>query len=468
MRRIYLDYAATTPIDPLVAAVMKPYFSAKFGNPGSLHFFGQQAIAAVDEARETVAKAIGAPAGASLGGGFREIIFTGSATEANNLALRGAVRSFLLHSNGTGRPSAPAVEGDLRSRHSDVQSRLDDQAPNASESYHMNATKISHRVPLLGDRGRKRIIPRILVSAVEHESVLETARDLAREGVEVMYIPVDRTGMIDVDFVRRNLNGNTVLVSVVYVNNEIGTIEPVHELTGIVEEFKERIARREGTNVSPWPLIHTDAVQAFQYIDCGINRLRVDMMTLSGHKLYGPKGIGVLYAKQIANSQGQIANGKWPIVPLLTGGGQEFGLRSGTENVSAIVGFAKAVERAARVRAKEAKRVTLLRDYFWHHIRASFKGVELNGSATHRIANNLNVYFPDMRAEDILTKLDLAGVAVSAGSACSSRAAKLSSTLLACGLPEHRIQSSVRFSLGAGTTKGQINEAIKRMKVLKK
>lgn len=405
MKRIYLDYAATTPVDARVMAAMRPYFSAKFGNPGSLHFFGQEAITAVDKSRETVAQALGVPAPE----GFRDIIFTGSATEANNLALRGVVRAF-------------------RAAH-----------------------------------GKKYHAPRVLISSVEHESVRATCEDLAREGVEIIYIPVDRAGMIDVDFVRRHLNIATALVSVAYVNNEIGTIQPIHEIAGIVEDFKERTGKHE-SGVSVWPLIHTDAVQAFQYLDCSVHRLRVDMMTLSGHKMYGPKGVGVLYMKRVVGSKYNVSNEGSSITPVITGGGQEFGLRSGTENVPAIVGFAEAVRLAARAREKEAKRVTLLRDYFWNSLRREYKGAQLNGSATHRVANNLNVYFPDVSAADLLVKLDLLGVAVSAGSACASRAAKPSSTLLACGLPDHWIQSSVRFSLGAGTTKGQINDVVKRIK----
>lgn len=417
MKRIYLDYAATTPVDARVMAAMRPYFSAKFGNPGSLHFFGQEAITAVDKARETVARALGVPAPE----GFRDVIFTGSATEANNLALRGVVRAF-------------------RAAH-----------------------------------GKKYHAPRVLISSVEHESVRATCEDLAREGVEIISIPVDRAGMIDVDFVRRHLNIATALVSVAYVNNEIGTIQPIHEIAGIVEDFKERMvpAKTQSAHGARWPLIHTDAVQAFQYLDCSVHRLRVDMMTLSGHKMYGPKGVGALYIKnnelRIKNYEKEksepspLIHNSNLIIPIITGGGQEFGLRSGTENVPAIVGFAEAVRLAVLRREKEAKRVTLLRDYFWNSLRREYKGAQLNGSATHRVANNLNVYFPDVSAADLLVKLDLLGVAVSAGSACASRAAKPSSTLLACGLPDHWIQSSVRFSLGAGTTKGQINDVVKRI-----
>src|SRR5258708_2568781 len=391
MKRIYLDYAASTPVDPRVLAAMQPYFSEKSGNPGSLHSFGQEAIAAVDASRESIARSIGA--------GFREIIFTGSATEANNLALRGVVARFR--------------EG-------------------ADER------------------------PRIIISSVEHESVLETAHDLEREGVEVVYLPVNNAGIVDLKKLKENLTANTVLVSVIYAQNEVGTVEPIAEMAKMVRE-----ARGAGT----YPLLHTDAAQAFQFLDCDVKALGVDLMTLSAHKIYGPKGIGALYIRSDKNLTSLIA-------PIISGGGQEFGLRSGTENVPSIVEFTKAVELAVEVRQQETKRIQELRNQFLAGLKKIFPDLEINGAAINGMETNeietsvagenlknlpniLNVYFPGREAQTLLTKLDLAGLAVSSGSACRSRALTASYVIEALGYSKNRAKSSIRFSFGRGTKIGR-------------
>jgi cysteine desulfurase len=393
MKRIYLDYAATTPVDPAVARAMGPYFSAKFGNPGSLHSFGQEAIAAIDRSRETIARSIGAE--------FREIIFTSSATEANNLALRGAVRAAL---------------------------KKDEKA---------------------GSAGRN---PRIIISAIEHESILETARDLEREGIEVIYLAVDRHGAVNLADLKRSLNDRTVLVSIMYANNEIGTIQPIAEIAKIIHEHSPKI------------LFHVDAVQAFQLLDCNVQDLGVDAMTISSHKMYGPKGVGALYIRGNAG-----ANTKKNIAPIISGGGQEFGLRSGTENVPAIVGFAKAVELADAARKKESKRIAALRRELWKGIKKIYPKAEINGgegssSEGHNattLPNILNIYFPNHAAQDLLTRFDLAGLAVSSGSACRSRAMESSYVIEALGYTRDRAKSSIRFSFGRGTTKGEIAATLK-------
>lgn len=421
MKRIYFDYAASTPVDPDVEKAMRPYFLEKFGNPGSLHSFGQEAIAAVDESRETVAKAIGAPPG----GGFREIIFTGSATEANNLALRGAVKSFKF------------------------------QAPNLK--------------------------PRIIVSPIEHESILETARDLEREGVEVVYLPVSREGAVDLEKLESALNEQTAIVSIMYANNEVGTIQPISEIAKIISDFRKQIANSKGqrANHSPFaigslPLLHTDAVQAFQFLDCEVKKSGVDSMTLSAHKIYGPKGIGALYVKDLEfrsqnlGKEFNLLNPKSHILrPIITGGGQEFGLRSGTENVPLIVGFAKAAELAVNLRESEGKRIGRLRDYFWQELKKIYSRAEINGSEANSecLPNILNVYFPDHKSEDLLTKFDLAGLAVSAGSACRSRAVDGSYVIEALGCPAGRSRGSLRFSFGRPTTKSEVDGALKIIKM---
>ncbi|MBI2591391.1 MAG: cysteine desulfurase [Candidatus Brennerbacteria bacterium] len=399
--KIYLDYAATTPVDPEVEKAMRPYFGRKFGNPGSLHFFGQEAMAGVDESREKIAAAIGAD--------FREIIFTGSATEANNLALRGAVREFRIQ----------------------------------NLEY------------------RKLLNPRIIVSSIEHESILATARDLESSGIEVIYLPVSRAGFVDLKKLKAALNEQTVLVSIMHANNEIGTIQPIAEIAEIIGNFRATSNKRhvENSRIAhvAFPILHSDVAQSFQYLDCDVNKLGVDLMTLSGHKIYGPKGVGALYVRSL-NSKFCILNS------ILTGGGQEFGFRSGTENVPLIVGFAKAVELAVENREQESKRIKNLRDYFWHGFKKIFPRAAVNGSFTNRLPNNLNICLPGYSAEDLLVKLDLTGIAVSSGSACSARSVKLSSVLAAIGCNEKRIRQSLRFTFGKFTEKSELDEALKRIK----
>lgn len=382
MKRIYLDYAATTPVAPEVMVAMRPYFSAKFGNAGSLHAFGQGASRAVFLAREQVAQALGCR--------YKEIIFTGSATEANNLALRGVVRGLRgMDYRGPGKP-------------------------------------------------------RIIVSAIEHGSVLETARDLEREGVDVVYIPVNREGIVDVAAIRAALDERTILVSVQYANNEIGTIQPIREIAHIVHDFNKQI------------LFHTDAVQAFQYLSCGVDDLGCDLLTLSAHKIYGPKGIGLLYVRE------QVIGNR--LHGIITGGHQEFGLRAGTENTPYIVGSAKAIGLVEVTREREAKRVHKLRDYFWTKLRAIVPSAELNGSLGVRIPNNLNVYFPGRMTSDFLIALDVAGVAASPGSACQAHVAEESYVVKALGYSSDRASQSVRFTFGRGTTREDLDTALRVIK----
>ncbi len=394
-QKIYLDYAATTPVDPVVLRAMRPYLSEKFGNAGSLHSFGQEAIAALDRSRETMA--------ASINAGFREVIFTGSATEANNLAIRGIVKKFFI--------------SDRRS------------------------TK-----------------PRIIVSSIEHESVLETARDLESDGIEVVYLPVDETGVVDLKKLEASLNKDTVLVSVMYANNETGTIQPIQKIAEIIKTFKKEHFNEE----TYYPLFHTDASQAFQFLNCTVADLGIDLMTLSSHKIYGPKGVGVLYAKQTSR-----------LSSTMTGGGQEFGLRSGTENIPAIVGFAKAAKLSANSRELADQKIRELRNELWRGIKKICPKAEINGMpffqsvATRDISclpNILNVYFPGHDAQDLLTKFDLLGLAASSGSACRARATLSSYVIEALGYSKERTGSSVRFSLGRPTTKAEIAHTLRIIK----
>ncbi len=391
MKKIYFDYAATTPIDKEAIKAMVPYLGEKFGNPGSLHYFGQEALAAVDASRETIAETIGAD--------FNEIIFTGSATEANNFALRGIAKFF--------------------SRQSALNQKIS---------------------PL-----------RIIVSSIEHESILDTCRDLEKNGVEIVYLPVDKSGFLDLKKLKESLNERTILVSIMCANNEIGTIQPITEISKIIKEFK---TERLMFSYTLYPVFHTDAVQSFQFLDCGVDNLGVDLMTLSAHKIYGPKGIGALY---VANKVQHILN------PIITGGGQEFNLRSGTENVASIVGFGKAVELSVKSRAKETERIGNLTDYFRREIKKIHPQAEINGE-NPKLPNILNVNFPGQNAQDLLIKLDINGIAVSSGSACSARALKPSYVLKAIGLPDNKIKNSLRFSFGKPTTKKEIDFALKIIK----
>lgn len=424
-RKLYFDYAATTPLDQRVWRAMQPYWRHKFGNPSSLHYWGQQALWAVDEAREKVAALIGAD--------FREVIFTASATEANNLALRGAVRAYC----------APRRRLDLPP-------------------------------------------PRVIVSAVEHKSILETAGDLDKEGVEVVYLPVDKSGRVRLDKLKSALEGNTVLVSVMYANNELGTIQPVAEIARIIADFRRTVGGARDTQSAPaprsgghsggrketfYPLFHTDAVQAFQYLECDADKLGVDLMTLSGHKIYGPKGIGVLYMRRkfrksdFLNSVVRKSD-FLTLAPIITGGGQEFGLRSGTENVPLIVGMAKAMEIAAGIRSAEFKRVTTLRNYFLRGLRRLGVRWELNSPAAGVLPGILNLFFPDFPADELLSRLDMAGIALGAGAACSSRAPEPSYVLRAAGFGERRRRRSLRLSFGRPTTKEEIDTFLRLVKNL--
>lgn len=426
---------------------MEPYFSEKFGNPSSLHSFGQEAQAALDAAREEAAGLVGAR--------FREIIFTGSATEANNLAIQGIARRFKIN--------------DSRIKNSFVNHK----------------SKIVH--------------PRVIISAVEHESVREAARSLEPEGAEVVELPVDRRGIADIAKLEKLLSPRTALVSVIYAQNETGAVQPIAEIARLVRDFRSARKRRNSSNSehrppkadplpaetsnieTAYPLFHVDAAQAFQFLPCDVGGLGVDLMTLSAHKIYGPKGVGVLYVKnskletrnpkQIQNLKSKkvsnlgFRDSDLPAVsPLVWGGGQEFGLRSGTENVPAAAGFALAARLAAAAREKEAKRLGKIRAEFWSGLKKIFPRAEPNlPEGSPALPNILNVYVPDWRADEFLTRLDMTGIAASSGSACQSRSLEPSPALLAMGYGGERARRSIRFSFGRFTTRGEIAEALRRL-----
>jgi cysteine desulfurase len=401
MKRLYFDHAASTPVDPRVLRTMRPYFSREFGNPGSLHSFGQKAIATVDASREAIGALIGAKH-------FREIIFTSGATEANNLALRGAV-----------------------------------------EFYKKDHPDVAH--------------PRIIISSIEHESVMETAQVLEGYRVEVIKLPVNKEGVIDIVALKDALNENTVVVSIMHVNNEVGTIQPLREIKFMIDAFRKNApgaGASSHADGATYPLLHTDAAQSFPYLYCDVAMLGVDMMTLSAHKMNGPKGVGALYVRRDEKIFSE--SGGFPLAAQVSGGGQEFGLRSGTENVPSIVGFAKAAQLAAATRGKNATRVAALRDALWKRIKAAVPDAEINGPAGDAKAPHiLNIYFPGHVTQDLLTRFDRAGLAASSGSACRSRAVESSYVIEALGYDKMRASASIRFSLGKNTTRGEIAAAAK-------
>jgi cysteine desulfurase len=361
LRSVYLDYSATTPLDPLVQEAMEPYLKQDFGNPSSVHQWGQTVRRAIDAARDTVAENIGCHPS--------EIYFTSGGTEANNTALLGVL---------------------LKAR----------------------------------ERGRDHLI----TTAIEHHAVLDCAR--FAEGVlgfRVTYLPVDRYGQVSPEAIVEAITDKTALVSVMHANNEIGTIQDVTQMA--------RIAREKGV------YFHCDAVQTWGQLPLNVDDLGVDLLTLSAHKIYGPKGVGALYVRKGV-----------PFLPWLHGGQQEREKRAGTENVSGIIGMGKAVELLPTWRGTEAERWVGLRDSFIADLCQAIPGLHLNGHPAKRLPNNINVSFPKTDGETLLLHLDLHGIAASSGSACASGSIEPSHVLLALGLPLTLAQSAVRFSLGRQTT----------------
>jgi len=365
---VYLDYNATTAPAPEVVEAMVAALRDLPGNASSVHRFGQMAKGGLDTAREQVAALIGAAP--------TELVFTGSGTEADNLALRGA---------------AEALE----------------------------------------PTGRREII----VSAIEHEAVLNTARALERRGWTMTVLPVGETGIVDPDELRSRISAKTAVVSVMHANNEVGTVQPIHDLAGI--------ARAEGA------LFHTDAVQSVGKVPVNVATLGADLVALSGHKFYGPKGTGALWIRRGVR-----------LVSQMTGGRQERSRRAGTENVPGLVGLGVAAARAAHSMSAEAVRLAALRDRLETGILEAVPGTTVNGARDRRVPNTTNISFDYVEAESLLIALDLEGIGVSTGSACSSGTLEPSHVLRAMGLGPSRTQSSLRFSLGASTTETDVDRVI--------
>lgn len=383
---IYFDHAATTPIRDEVRKAMCPYFTDNFGNPSSVYRIGREAREAVFNARAKIAEILGAE-------NPTEIIFTSGATESNNLALKGVCQS-----------AANIIKG----------------------------------------------IPHIIISSIEHHSVLDTAKYLEKSyGVEVTYLSVNHEGLVDPEAVRMAIKENTALVSVMFGNNEMGAIEPIKEIGEIV--FEAGKERKKDKNELPL-YFHTDAVQAFQYLSVNVDDLNVDFLSLTGHKFYGPKGVGLLYVRRGTK-----------ILPQQQGGAQERNLRAGTENVPYIVGMAKAMELAAAEREMKSKEVQVIRDYLIERVTKEIPEIEVLGSAdpAKKLPHIANFLFKKIEGEAVLINLDMNDMAASSGSACTSGSLEPSHVTKAMGFTDLDAHGAVRFSLGALNKKEDVDALMK-------
>jgi cysteine desulfurase len=387
MKRVYLDHNATTAVEPDVLTAMLPYLSGEFGNAASIHTFGQRARAAVETAREQVATLIGARP--------QEIVFTSGGTEADNHAIFGAVGALV---------SWPATR---------------------------SANPIDH----LERRFSVAHLKHVITTAIEHEAVLNSCQALEKQGVEVTYLPVDREGLISLDALRQAIRKETVLITLMHANNELGTVQPLEEIGRIAADADV--------------YFHTDAVQSAGKVPIDVNALRLDLLALSGHKFYGPKGIGALYVR-----------GGTRLQQLLYGGHHQRGFRPGTENVAGIVGLGKAAELARRWLAEDAARISALRDELEQGLLSRVSYSRANGARAPRTPNTTNITFPGIEGEALVIALDLKGLACSTGAACSSGAVEPSHVLTAIGLTPDEARASLRFSLGRHTTAADIQFAL--------
>ena len=374
MQRIYLDYNATTPLRPEVRDAMMPYLTEAFGNSSSIHAYGREARTAIDTAREQVADLIGAKSPS-------EIVFTGSGTEADNHAIKGLTE--LEKSRGKG-------------------------------NHH------------------------IITSSVEHHAVLHTCQYLEQRGFEVTYLPVDRYGRIRIEQLREAIRDTTVLISIMHVNNENGTVQPLEEICEIAQEHE-----------IPF---HTDAVQSVGKLEMNVQELGVNLLAFSGHKIYAPKGIGVLYIRRGT----RLAN-------LVHGGAHERNRRAGSENVPAIVGLGTAADLAKQEQNAYAQHLDALTQRLREGLDAHIDRLHYNGHPDHCAPGTLNVSFEAVEGESLILRLDMEGICVSTGSACTSGSMEPSHVLAALGLPPRLAQGTVRFSLGRNTTEAEIDEVIAKL-----
>lgn len=370
MKRIYLDYAATTPTDPQVIKAMQPYFFDKFGNPSSIHSFGQEAKKAIEDSRETLAKFLGAQPS--------EIVFTSGGTESNNFAIQGVVHALEKKGN------------------------------------------------------------HIITTTIEHHAVTEPCKFLEKKGFKVTYVGVDKFGLLDPADIKKAITDKTILITVMHANNEIGVIQPISQIGEIAEE--------KGI------YFHTDAVQTVGHIPVNVNDLNVDLLSLSGHKFYGPKGVGALYIRKGTR-----------IERFLHGGDQEKGRRASTHNTPAIVGLGYAIELCQEKMDEEAKYQIGLRDRIIKEIKEKISEVYLNGHPTQRLPNNVNISIKYIEGESILLNLDMIGIAASTGSACTSSSLEPSHVLLAIGLSAEIAHGSLRITLGRWTKEEDVDYLLENL-----
>lgn len=370
IKNIYMDNSATTPVKEEVLEAMLPYFSEKYGNPSSIYSLGSASKVAVENARNQVAKALGAQS--------KEIFFTAGGSESDNWAIKGV--AFNQRKKGN----------------------------------------------------------HIITTKMEHHAVLHTCEYLEKQGFDITYLDLDEEGFIDLEQLKNAITDQTILISVIFANNEIGTIQPIKEIGQIAKERKI--------------LFHTDAVQAIGHIDIDVNDLNIDLLSLSAHKFYGPKGIGALYIKQGTR-----------LDSLISGGGQERNKRAGTENVPGIVGIGKAIELATENIEEHNAKLIFLRDRLIEKIGANIPYVKLNGPRKNRLPNNVNFCFEFIEGESLLLSLDLVGIAGSSGSACTSGTLDPSHVLLAIGLPHEIAHGSLRLSLGDFNTVEEVDYVVEHL-----
>lgn len=395
MTKIYLDHSATTPVDKKVLSAMMPYFNDDFGNASSIHSFGAAAMFGIDKAREQVAEYLNCEPS--------EVIFTGGATESDNLAIKGFI-------------------GALR------------------------------------DRGVEKM--HIITSIVEHDAILEPCMEMVKEGIEVTYLPVKSNGAVDVEEFKKAIKDNTVLVSVMWANSEIGSLMPIREIGKIIKKHNERKLkdwnneRPKTRGDKPMPIyFHTDATQAVNFVQCDTSWNYIDMLSMSAHKIYGPKGVGALYIKKGV-----------PMKSLQRGGHQEGNIRSGTYNSTGIVGLGAAIAQLNEEnQEKNNKKIAKVRDLFVSLVEKNIPDVILNTDRKSSTPSHAHYSFPGAEGESVLLALDLEGIAVSTGSACSSGSLKASHVLIAMGIRKEIAHTSIRFTFGKYNTEAEVKMVVKKL-----